>query len=265
MFREWSKRLSRQERLKRVEPMRGLLTRNGDLRVAACFVALFFLLSCSGAPEKPEVSERVPMTIRSPSRDLAELVREMAPYAQSDVTETEIPDAMVIRMGDLSPKLTPRQRGQLLQSVLTLRVNISEAVQSVSFSDADLRGARLAGKSLAERLEGKNFVESYADREYQSGVGVTTADLSGVDLRRSMMDGVDLHGADLSGARLVATSLRHANLQGTILNGADLRSADLRGADLRGAYLTNAKLDGVQIVGAKLDGAHGVPSGLSGE
>ena len=78
--------------------------------------------------------------------------------------------------------------------------------------------------------------------EWEPGINLRGADLSGADLRGAHLRRADLSGADLSGAHLRRADLRGADLRGAHLSGADLRWADLSGADLSGADLRGADL-----------------------
>jgi hypothetical protein len=69
------------------------------------------------------------------------------------------------------------------------------------------------------------------------------ANLRGARLSGKSLRGVALRGADLRGARLAGTDLRGADLRDSHLAGADLQGARLEGADLRGATgLSQAQL-----------------------
>jgi uncharacterized protein YjbI with pentapeptide repeats len=105
----------------------------------------------------------------------------------------------------------------------------------IILSDADFRGANLAG-----------------------------ADLRGADLDGADLDGADLRWADLGGANLDGADLGEAHLTGAHLGGAHLTRADLGGAHLDGAYLGEAHLGGANLTGAHLVGADLIRADLGG-
>ena len=87
--------------------------------------------------------------------------------------------------------------------------------------------------------------------EWEPGINLRGADLSGADLR-----GAHLSRADLRGAHLRRADLSGADLSGVYLRRADLRGADLRGAHLSGADLSEANLREADLRGADLRGAN---------
>lgn len=179
------------------------------------------------------------------------------------------------RIAKTRPSVANALRGRLLRGLASLPVDCRDAVRHGDFSHADLRGAKLAGVNLAERLRALSFSDAYRSRPYLAGENLFTLDWSGIRLRAAHMEKSDLHGANLGQADLRAANWNAANLSRAVLNranlsdatlvgallsgarlvGADLRNADLRHADLRGANLTRADLRGTRLIGADLRGA----------
>ncbi len=153
----------------------------------------------------------------------------------------------------------------------------------VQLQQADLRGARIAGKFGVEldgaHLDSANLTGAQLDGARLSGgatlVGTVLdradldgATLEGADLRFARLDGAELQGTTLTGARLDSASFRGANLFG-----ATLREASLAGTDFAGAVLRNANLAGTdlsaarnltsaQLEAARMDSTTRLPAGL---
>ncbi|MEU9448737.1 pentapeptide repeat-containing protein [Streptomyces sp. NPDC048277] len=113
-----------------------------------------------------------------------------------------------------------------------------------TFRCADLRGAHLAGLSLAQG----DF----------TGADLSGADLHQANLIQTELDGATLAKADLTHADLTQASASHADLSGANLTGADLTQADLTGARLDGAALSGARFTQAELGGVTFEGATGL-------
>ena len=91
--------------------------------------------------------------------------------------------------------------------------------------------------------------------EWQPGIDLSEANLTGANLREVNLSRADLAGADLREANLAGVNLTEANLTEANLTEANLTWADLTGADLTWADLTRANLTRANLTGATLTGA----------
>jgi uncharacterized protein YjbI with pentapeptide repeats len=131
-----------------------------------------------------------------------------------------------IEQDSLSKKKYNRERGQLLQALVLMKIDprsFSQIKRRVVFAEADLRGADLKG-----------------------------SDLSGINLREAYLKDVDLSSANLKGANLLGANLWGANLNQADLSNADLQMADLRWAQLNEATLCLANLNSASLLNAQL-------------
>ena len=106
-------------------------------------------------------------------------------------------------------------------------------VHETVFEGCDMRGATLAGRSLAAC--------SFKDAD------LSRADLTTCDFSRANLQGCDFAGAALAGASLVDAHARFADFTGANLRAAVLTGADVSRAAFRGAQLTRAKFDGANL------------------
>ncbi len=164
------------------------------------------------------------------------------------------------------------------RSSLLLQLAITEALEGIDLTGADLRDQYLPNK----RLIAARFVDAdlrgalllFADlRSAQmSGVNASGADLggstfAGADLRDAVLERTVLldcgfSGTDLTGAVLRNADLRYSTMRGTILDGADLTGAHLEQLDLRGTDLRRATLDPGGVRLAVMDDTTELPDGV---
>ena len=83
--------------------------------------------------------------------------------------------------------------------------------------------------------------------EWQPGIDLRAATLTGADLTRANLTGANLTRADLTGANLTWAKLTGANLTGADLTEANLTEAKLTEANLTRANLTRAHLAGIVV------------------
>lgn len=140
----------------------------------------------------------------------------------------------------------------LSQAWLGLACFTNMDLRSVTFGDAQLRGADLSGANLT----GVNC-KSMRLRE----ITLAGAQAAGADFQGQTITGVNLRGANLRGANFQDTRLSPAlswsyvaQAQRTLAN--DLTDADLTDATLDHAQLQNVSLDGARLEGASLIEAH---------
>ena len=142
------------------------------------------------------------------------------------------------------------------RSSLLLQLAITEALEGIDLTGADLRDQYLPNKRLiAARfldadIRGASLLFADLRSAQMARVKAAEADLGG-----SNLEGADLREADLQGAVLLDCGFSSADLTGAVLRDADLRYSTMRGAILRGADLTGANLDQTDLRGTDLRSA----------
>lgn len=142
------------------------------------------------------------------------------------------------------------------RSSLLLQLALTEALEGIDLTAADLRDQYLPNK----RLIAARFVDAdlrgasllFADLRSAQMARMKAAE---ADLGGSNFEGADLREADLQGAVLLDCGFSNANLTGAVLRGADLRYSTMRGSLLGGADLPGANLDQTDLRGADLRSA----------
>jgi len=126
----------------------------------------------------------------------------------------------------------------------------------VDLTQANLRGAELAGADFSGLdLSTVDFSGAKLREANLSKAQISRAQLSYAYLRRAILVDANLTLGNLHTADLSAADLSGANLSGANLRDADLTDATLRGTDLRWANLSEAGLIGTDLNGANLSRA----------
>jgi uncharacterized protein YjbI with pentapeptide repeats len=151
-------------------------------------------------------------------------------------------------------RLDGDRRGLLVRFLVEAGL-IGAGNTGIDVTTADLSGAT-AGRT---DLHGANLAEVDLRGAHLNQANLQQADLHEAHLGRADLSGAQLQGAmlrtaDLSGANLAGVDLSGANLSGALLAGADLRNATLSGADLSGTVLSHANLRGADLSNAYLRG-----------
>lgn len=150
-------------------------------------------------------------------------------------------------------------------STLLLEHNLkTEPVNSPVHDVARARTLTLLRKLDKDGERKETVIRFLIDAELigDTGLNLSTANLSNVILEDASLNYIKLIEADLSyailsGAKLKNAKLSKANLNNAILSKADLSDADLSDADLSNADLTDTILTGTILRGAVLpDGIH---------
>ncbi|WP_353828120.1 pentapeptide repeat-containing protein [Agromyces sp. SYSU T0242] len=124
-------------------------------------------------------------------------------------------------------------------------------VAGLDLSNADLRGARLAGSFLRDaRLTGCNL-----EGVDLSGSSLAGVEASGANFSDAMLRKCDLIGADLADANFTGANLAEAVLTQSRLLRANFANANLARTSLRGARLLQSDVTAANIASADFDGA----------